>query len=88
MEEKWKYRKTIAVQDEDCYNKKQTECRKQKLRKINKENPLKDTQIMNNICEKLLNKGFSYVLFIFFDLSESDIVSDTMRDIERCVYSG
>ena len=31
---KWKYRKTIAVQNEDCYNKKQTECRKQKLRKI------------------------------------------------------
>ena len=31
---------------------------------------------MNNICEKLLNKGFSYVLFIFFDLSESDIGSD------------
>ena len=28
-----KYRKTIAVQDEDCYNKKQTECRKQKLRR-------------------------------------------------------
>ena len=51
-------------------NKKQTKCRKQKLRKINKENPLKDTKVMNNICEKLLNNGFSYVLFIFFDLSE------------------
>ena len=45
-------------------SKKQTECRKQKLRKINKENPLKDTKAMNNICEKLLNNGFSYVLFI------------------------
>ena len=44
-------------------NKKQMECRKQKLRKINK-NPLKDTKAMNNICEKLLNNGFSYVLFI------------------------
>ena len=43
---------------------------------------------MNNICEKLLNKGYSYVLFIFFDLSESDIGSDPMRDIEMCVYSG
>lgn len=43
---------------------------------------------MNNICEKLLNKDFSYVLFIFFDLSESDIGSDPMRDIEMCVYSG
>ena len=61
---KWKYRKTIAVQNEDCYNKKQTECRKQKLRTTNKENPLKNTKVMNNICEKLLNNGFSYVLFI------------------------
>ena len=69
-------------------NKKQTECRKQKLRKINKENLLKDTKVMNNICEKPLNNGFSYVLFIFFDLSESDIGSDPMRGIEMCVYSG
>ena len=43
---------------------------------------------MNNICEKPLNNGFSYVLFIFFDLSESDIGSDPMRGIEMCVYSG
>lgn len=31
---------------------------------------------------------YNHVLFIFFDLSESDIGSDPMRDIEMCVYSG